>query len=722
MSNAPISYNSFSDELRSRSDDAIEALFSQRPDLISPVPSDLHALCARANSTPSLIRARDSLDKFRLDILTALCALDEPFSIEEVVQATTDEARQALTSLWELALIYKDGTGYRVTSNVRTLIGESPAGLGPKSSKNIDFAELNNAPKGAVETLSKMVWGPPKGQIADIKKAPPAIQWLLSKNFLLPFDSRTVLLPREVAMHFREGKIFRSLQPTPPEVVGTSRKQKAVDLAAIANISTFVRWAEELGHSWSDDPPIALKSGGLGVRDLKRSAEHLGVSEICTAFVAELLFVAGLVVIDTNEQILPTSAFDLWLTKSIEEQWHTLVSSWLGTSRVAGLIGKSDVKNIAALGPELDRGGIASLKKTTLSVLSNYRELDPNIDSIFAAISWQLPTRSNKEYCEWILRELEWLGITGQGAISSFGLALIAGTKLGIEAALPKPVDHILIQTDNSAIAPGPLTLELANAIGTIADIESRGGASVYRFSEASIRRGLDHGQTGDQIKDFLKKISKTPMPQPLEYLITDVAKRHGKLRVGSTNSYVRCEDEGLIQEILHDKKLEPLRLRKLAPQVLISDIDNVELVRTLRDAGYLPASENATGVLVSAPTVRRAKSRPKPPRINSEPTTPNDVLVSQALRALRAGERASSHNSRDVPRTTANETVDLLHQYIEDRISLTIGYADSNGGVSNRLIDPLSISLGTLTARDHATGEITQFRIPRITGVSPAN
>ena len=144
--------------------------------------------------------------------------------------------------------------------------------------------------------------------------------------------------------------------------------------------------------------------------------------------------------------------------------------------------------------------------------------------------------------------------------------------------------------------------------------------------------------------------------------------------------------------------------------------------MRTLRDAGYLPASENATGVLVSAPTVRRAKSRPKPPRINSEPTTPNDVLVSQALRALRAGERASSHNSRDVPRTTANETVDLLHQYIEDRISLTIGYADSNGGVSNRLIDPLSISLGTLTARDHATGEITQFRIPRITGVSPAN
>ena len=211
-------------------------------------------------------------------------------------------------------------------------------------------------------------------------------------------------------------------------------------------------------------------------------------------------------------------------------------------------------------------------------------------------------------------------------------------------------------------------------------------------------------------------------MPQPLEYLIADVAKRHGKLRVGNTTSYLRCEDEGLIQEILHDRRLEPLRMRKLSPHVVISDVESHDLMSVLREVGYLPAAENETGVLVTAPTVRRAKSRPKPPRIVSEFTIPNETLVSSAVRALRAGERASAHKPREVPRTSANETVDLLHQYIEERASLTIGYADTNGGVSNRLIDPLSISLGTLVARDHATGEIAHFRIPRITGVSPAN
>jgi hypothetical protein len=210
-------------------------------------------------------------------------------------------------------------------------------------------------------------------------------------------------------------------------------------------------------------------------------------------------------------------------------------------------------------------------------------------------------------------------------------------------------------------------------------------------------------------------------MPQPLEYLINDVSKRHGRLRVGRASSYIRCEDEGLIQQITHDKKLEELRLRKRHRQVLIAEVEINELVIALREAGYLPAVENGTGISISAPTVRRAKSRPRPPRVISETNTPSEIIIASAVRALRAGEKATSHKPREVPRTTANETLDLLHQYIEEQASLTIGYADSNGGVSNRLIDPVSISLGTLLARDHATGEMTQFRIPRITGVAPA-
>ena len=86
MSNPTIS---FADELRGRTDDQIAMLFTLRPDLISPVPTDITALAARANSMPSLMRARESLNKWQFDILTTICALQEPVSLVEIMSMTS---------------------------------------------------------------------------------------------------------------------------------------------------------------------------------------------------------------------------------------------------------------------------------------------------------------------------------------------------------------------------------------------------------------------------------------------------------------------------------------------------------------------------------------------------------------------------------------------------------------------------------------------------------
>jgi hypothetical protein len=601
------------------------------------------------------------------------------------------------------------------------LIGDEPAGLGPIAVKKFDFSILKEIPKVSEEVLAKLTWGPPRGQIGNIKKPGNAIGWLLDNGVLVALDSNTVALPRDVAIKLRGGKIHKDMVSKAPNLIGKEVVQKQIDLAAIANISTILRWCEELLHNLSDEPPTALRTGGLGVRDLKKIAEHLGIDETCAGFVAELCYLGGLLVIDSDDQILPTSAFDIWLTKSAEERWYSLVVLWLDTSRVSGLIGKNSDKNVAPLGPELDRAGASLIRRSTLKVLNDNPQLTPDVKSLQEIVKWINPQRANNDYVEWTLREAEWLGITGQGALSTFGSNLLNEKEvLEIESALPKPVDHILIQADNSAVAPGPLTPELASEMGTIADIESRGGATVYRFSDSSIRRGLDHGKTGDQIKTFLSKISKTPMPQPLEYLITDIAKRHGRLRVGSAHTYIRCEDEGLVQQILHDKKCEHLRLRKIAPQVLVTDFELAEVIGELREFGYLPAAENSGGVLLSQPNLRRSKSRPKPPRIISEFTAPKDAIVTAAVKTIRAGERSKKVESI-IPGTSSNETLALINQYINEGKSLIISYADNNGGVSNRIIEPISISLGTLTARDETSDEILQFRIPRINGVAPS-
>ena len=711
----------FADELRARTDDALASIFKLRPDLVSPVPNDFSALAARATSTPSLVRALDSINMWHYQIIEAACALPEPFKKSEIVAVTSEETAFALDHLWQMGLLYKEGNNYRTPTNLKMLIGDEPAGLGPIAVKKFDFSILKEIPKASEEVLVKLTWGPPRGQIGNIKKPGNAIGWLLDNGVLVALDSNTVALPRDVAIKLRGGKIHKEMVSKAPNLIGEEVVQKQIDLAAIANISTILRWCEELLHNLSDEPPTALRTGGLGVRDLKKIAEHLGIDESCAGFVAELCYLGGLLVIDSDDQILPTSAFDIWLTKSAEERWYSLVVLWLDTSRVSGLIGKNSDKNVAPLGPELDRAGASLIRRSTLKVLNDNPQLTPDVKSLQEIVKWINPQRANNDYVEWTLREAEWLGITGQGALSTFGSNLLNEKEvLEIESALPKPVDHILIQADNSAVAPGPLTPELASEMGTIADIESRGGATVYRFSDSSIRRGLDHGKTGDQIKTFLSKISKTPMPQPLEYLITDIAKRHGRLRVGSARTYIRCEDEGLVQQILHDKKCEHLRLRKIAPQVLVTDFELAEVIGELREFGYLPAAENSGGVLLSQPNLRRSKSRPKPPRIISEFTAPKDAIVTAAVKTIRAGER-SKKVEPIIPGTSSNETLALINQYINEGKSLIISYADNNGGVSNRIIEPISISLGTLTARDETSDEILQFRIPRINGVAPS-
>ena len=726
---------SFSDYLRSVDDAALLNLFTARPDLVTPVPPDIASLAVRACSAPSLARAIDSLNYWQFQVLEAAASLNEPFSEKNVISLTEKEAKGALEHLVTIGLIYPSDDGLRLPTQLRDVIGTEPAGLGPASLAKLKLSELDDAPIDAKKVLERLVWGPPRGSVGDIKNPGPGVNWLLDKKFLVPLDQRTVVLPREVAIALRGGKIHKERFIKQPELKGARRDDRQVNLAAIANVSTVLRWVEELLNFWADEPADALRAGGLGVRDLKIVSTHLGVDESCTAFVAELAYLASLISFDADDRILPSNKFDIWLMQTPADRWQMLASQWLITSRVSGLVGRVEAKNVAALGPELDRVNAARVRALTLELLRENQGIAPDWNSFKEVLSWRAPVRRNsslqEELAEWTLREAEWLGITGQGAISKFGDQFLSGDDLSsINEDLPKTVDHILIQSDNTAIAPGPLEHEISQALAMMAEIESRGGATVYRFTESTIRRALDHGKTGDEIKTFLVKTSKTPMPQPLEYLIADVAKKHGKLRVGNTSSFIRCEDTALISQIMNDKKLEILALRRIAPEVVICDMDATDAMRVFRECGYLPAGESANGMILTGPKTNRALTKPRPPRVIGEVEIPDTESLMTAIRTLRTGEKSTFRQTRlrqvasealgQLPRTTANETMEILNQFITDEKTLSIGYADNNGGVTHRIIDPIRISAGALIARDHATGEVQSFRIPRITGVAP--
>lgn len=719
---------SLADELRARSDENLQELFSARPDLLSPLPTDITALAARASSSPSIARVLDGLNSWEIQVLEMLAVLPEPLTMDALLTVGGTNAAMPYTKFLTLALIYMDEDQIRVLNSVRDALGPEPAGLGPVGlgDRKRWMKKIDEAPASAKAMLEKLTWGPPRGTVSDVKRPTSTVSWLLENQLLTPVDNQTVALPREVGIYLRGNRVHKERLDIPPSYAGKVLTREDVDSAAIGAVLEILHHIEELLHFWAGEPAAALRSGGVGVREIKRASDELGLEEKYLIFIAELAYISGFVGLHNEEEFLPTPAFDIWRDRTLEERWVEIVNNWLSTSRVAGLVGKSERGYIAPLGPEIDRSAISHIKKVTLNLYAEITPAAVDIGALAERIKWERPRKafgSHHDFVHWIAREAQWLGLTGRNALTSFGAALLQGEELiGMEQLLPKEIDYILIQADNTAIAPGPLQVDLAREMSLIANIESKGGATVYRLSEHSIRRALDNGRSSEDIRKFLAKISKTPLPQPLEYMIADIGKRYGKLRVGiSFSSYIRCEDEALVAAILADKKLAHLQLRQLSTTVLMTEGDTHEAIDALVESGYFPALEDRDGALVARKHERaRTKVKPRPPRISGDLATPSDDLINAALRALRAGDKAAAHRkSAPVAAGSPSETMATLALAIKSKATVAIGYADSDGGVSERVIEPIHLIAGILMAYDHRSDEVLRFSVSRISGVA---
>ncbi|MCB5908218.1 helicase C-terminal domain-containing protein [Streptomyces pinistramenti] len=647
-------------------------------------------------------------------------------------------------------------------------------------------ALLDTAPAESVAVLDKLLWGPPYGGVTD--RPAPHLQWLLDRGLLLPVGARNVVLPREAALHLRAGRAHRTPEPVPPALAPvTARDPQAVDGAAAGQAFTALATVEELLKEWDLGGPAVLRAGGLSVRDLKRTAAALDTTEQLAAFWLELAYAAGLVASDgeADERYAATPAAEEWLQLPDELRWAELVAGWLAATRTPGVVGSADAKGraLAALGPHLDRSPAPEVRRRALTLLA---ALPPGAavpaGAVLDRLHWERPLRGaapgapasgtgtgapasdlRSRLAQWTLAEAELLGVTGRGALATHGRVLIgaetspqadgpavppgpepaavpsaAETRAAAARAaallaphLPEPLDHVLLQADLTAVAPGPLRRPLGEALDVLADVESKGGATVYRFTPGSVRRALDAGRSAAELQDFLATHSRTPVPQPLAYLIDDVARRHGQLRIGAASAYVRCDDDALLSEILADRRAAPLRLRRLAPTVLAAQTAPDQLLEGLRAMGYAPAAESAAGdVLITRPDSYRTPPRTAPAPVPEGPPAPDPALVGAAVRAIRAGDLAATAERKPVeaaaapapgtlPRTTSAETLATMQAAVLTQAAVWIGYVNVDGAASQRVIAPVRVEGGFVTAYDHTSDEVRTYPLHRITGVA---
>ncbi len=425
----------------------------------------------------------------------------------------------------------------------------------------------------------------------------------------------------------------------PPSFVDVRQADPAIVEQAGAGTAFDLVRRMEVALEYCDQCPPRLRSNGQpSIRDLRVLAGHLDVPQDLARFCLELAASAKLVGVAEQQQdrrIVPTVEFDRWQDASLADQWIALARGWWhrhpssGPAQVKACL--VDAFGEPAEGRVLTREELA------------------------AWLRWQLPraaAQAGRQIGRFV-EQAQIVGITALGALTEAGRRLEPDP---LSRLLPDRVEHVVVQADLTAVAPGPLTPRAARDLAALADVESRGGATVYRLSMTSLRRAHNQGWQPRHIENRLQRLSRTPLPQPLRYMISDLERQPQSSR-----------------------RAEPAT----APPT-------GSVVRRFR----LPVAEEEESALDPAEAASLAAAL----RESSDATRPVD------LRMPTSGD------------SVADSPLVALREAVETREVVWFGYVDSRGQTGERIVHAISIDDGRLCARDARSQEALTVPVQRIT------
>ena len=283
----------------------------------------------------------------------------------------------------------------------------------------------------------------------------------------------------------------------PPETVDEARARTTGAEHAFATMTVLA----ELLRAVSDGAVRELVKGGIGTPLAKALGERAGADAQVVPDRLALLERTGFAE-PGDGTWTTTDAGDAWLVASWPDRWSTLVSAWRESLD-------------PALHDVLDTAG-------------------DDLRDLVSVGRWAYP--AGARWLDAVLLEVAGtataLGLTVDGLVTTTGRALLDGDATPAAEDLPRTVDGVYLQHDLTVIAPGPLAPVDDAALRSVAVLEAPGLAARYRISEDSLRRAFRAGLTRDEVVALLERLSSTGLPQPLAYLVDQVASRDGSIVV----------------------------------------------------------------------------------------------------------------------------------------------------------------------------------------------
>lgn len=668
---------SLADDLRSRTAAQIARLLSERPDLMLPQPDSISEIATRAAGAGSIRRALHRLDRRALAVATALADAPrvDPQALGASVPLTGETAerdaavRQALAVLAELALVWGDAER---SFPVRAL-GPAVAALWATDLADDDA----NAPVPAVPVA------PTARKCFD----PTVVDRMAGQQGLLAVQT-----------------LRKVLHKLPGQALGLTRE------------------------------------GVVAVRELSTAATALDLTDSALAMWLELGWSAGLLGPGADgEFVLPTAAGLLWADSPAAAAWALLVQTWWFSELDWDAFGRSGVERPHVFGGQHASSGLADTRHAYLRLLLEVPPGTP-VDNAADVLADRRPL-ANRRRLEQALRstrsQAEVLGITARGALSAVGRALLFDAaapdpadpvpeELLVTAAeplIPAEIDHVLVQGDLTIVAPGPLVPRLARDIAAFAEVESSGGATVFRITAGSIAAALDAGWDADRILTTLADASQTPIPQPVEYLVQDTERRHGRVRVGSAASFIVTSDVGSLDVLLAALEGVGVSVRRLSDTVAVSTRAAEAVVAAARRSGLTASAEDALSGVPGE--LAQGLSVAPPPR----PTVVHTGADAGRVRAVAAIVVAAESPAAavalppapHVPRMHPAQTQGVLAAALAAGGRVWLRHADNAGQDSTRLVEPLHLAGGVLEAIEVERSRPRRFATARLLGAAAA-
>src|SRR5690606_8716435 len=366
--------------LKSLDEDRLTRILANRPDAIAaPWPRRLEALAERLTDPRAVLEVMRSLPLPPLELLQACLVIGDRATEDELARflgVSRSAVQPWLEQVYDHALAWPRPDGRIHLADAVARMWTAPYGLGDPLATYLETWTLNleelrrisrrlglpaqggkrrlvarirgvledpdrlhallaDAPDGTLGLLDDFAWGGPvrtvDGDRFTVEGTPE--KWAADRALLFRTRWDLAEMPREVALALRGPDYHAPFTPQPPEVATVRVNVAEVEEAMCLAAPRAVERAAALLENTDKTPLPLLKTGGVGVREVRRVARETGCTEAETRLLLEVCAVARLLAVDEAAGgLVPTERFDAWRLEDAPARLRVLLAPGGGWS------------------------------------------------------------------------------------------------------------------------------------------------------------------------------------------------------------------------------------------------------------------------------------------------------------------------------------------------------------------------------------------------------